>query len=485
MDDVAVDPGPAEVHLRLDRAALAEAEHPGHRRDAVQVDVAADLGAEHPRVPGHVRRAGERRGPELVDDPAGEPEPEVDPPSAWIAARDRRRAAAGARRPRRAASGRAATGRPAPPRRGRAGCRVGSQSSPAQARAWQPSALQVSHRGPASARTPRVAATWPVWVFSGTAGTLRSLAGPLSAMPSRWRRQGADGRPLVDVPDRDVGEPRPEPGDELRRREAAPAEVEEVVAGLLHRRAQDVEPQLGHPRLGVREPAVGRGRRSASAATAGRRGRPCPTYGWAACRAPPAEGPTLRAGHGAAAPATGLVEGVADGQVAHEQLVARRRTTDRRGRAADARQREQRAVDLAELDAPTAELHLVVGPPAEEEAVGLEDHQVAGAVGAIPAQAGERGVLLGVLRRVQVARQADATDDQLARLAGRDVAAVGIDDREVPAVQRQPDRDGRRRRSAGRRRPRRWPRSGRRCSTPRGPQRPGERRAPAGTPRHP
>ena len=49
--------------------------------------------------------------------------------------------------------------------------------------------------------------------------------------------------------------------------------------------------------------------------------------------------------------------------------------------------RQQRRVDLAELDAPAAELDLVVGAADEDQALGLEPDQVAAAVGALPAQA--------------------------------------------------------------------------------------------------
>ena len=66
-DDVAVDPEAAEVDLGLDRAAGAEPEHAGDRRDAVQVDVRADLGAQQPGVPRHVRRPGQPGRADLVD----------------------------------------------------------------------------------------------------------------------------------------------------------------------------------------------------------------------------------------------------------------------------------------------------------------------------------------------------------------------------------------------------------------------------------
>ena len=53
----------------------------------VQVDVAADLGAEQPREPGHVRRAGQPGRPELVDHPLGQPQPQVHLAAARVVAR--------------------------------------------------------------------------------------------------------------------------------------------------------------------------------------------------------------------------------------------------------------------------------------------------------------------------------------------------------------------------------------------------------------
>ena len=174
---------------------------------------------------------------------------------------------------------------------------------------------------------------------------------------------------------------------------------------------------------------------------------------------------------------------VVDGEVADEDLAARLGLLDRgRGRLHPG-QREQRGVDLAELDPPPAELDLVVGAADEEQARAVRADEVAGVVGPRPAQRGHRRVLLGVLRRVEVAAEARARDDQLAGLA-----------RGAPACPPRPPRPAASPSSgspirtglpgpAGRRTRRPSPRWARRCSTPRGPARPAARRAPAGTPR--
>ena len=73
----AVEPVPGEVDLGLDRAAAAQGEQAGDRGDAVQVDVLADPAAEQPGVDLDQRRRRQAGGAELVDEPLGEPEPQV------------------------------------------------------------------------------------------------------------------------------------------------------------------------------------------------------------------------------------------------------------------------------------------------------------------------------------------------------------------------------------------------------------------------
>ncbi len=150
-----------------------------------------------------------------------------------------------------------------------------------------------------------------------------------------------------------------------------------------------------------------------------------------------AAGMLLRsAGHGG-----GGVEPVVDGDVADQELVARGGTAHRGRRSDHAVEPEQGAVDLAELDPPAADLDLVVGPAGEQQPVRVVHHDVAAAVGPVPPEARHRGVLLGVLRGVEVAGQADPADDQLALLARPDRVQVAVHDGQVPAVEGQPDPD--------------------------------------------
>ncbi len=175
--------------------------------------------------------------------------------------------------------------------------------------------------------------------------------------------------------------------------------------------------------------------------------------------------------------------GCRDHEVADEHGHPGVRGPHGRGRGRDTRQVLQRGLHLAELDPPPADLDLIVGAALEDEPLGVEAHEVARAVGALPAERGHRRVLLGILRRVEVAGEPDAADDELTRLALGDRLSLGIDDGERPAVERQSDAHRARRRRAAPHTPRRSPRSGRTCSRPRARRRRAARRARAGTPR--
>ena len=137
------------------------------------------------------------------------------------------------------------------------------------------------------------------------------------------------------------------------------------------------------------------------------------------------------------------------GKVADQDLVAGRGGLHCGRGAGDIRQRLQGGVDFTQLDPAAAELDLLIGAALENEALGFVPDQVAGAVGARPAQGRHGGVFLRVLDRVKVPGQPHAADDQFAHRAFGDGQRIGVDDGEVPAVQRQADPDG-----AGRAQPR-------------------------------
>ena len=138
----------------------------------------------------------------------------------------------------------------------------------------------------------------------------------------------------------------------------------------------------------------------------------------------------------------GAIEVALDDEVPDEHGNAGLARAHRGARGRDARQLLQRVLDLAELDAAAADLDLVVGAALEDQSLGVVAHQIAGAVRAIPAERGHRRELLEVFRGIEVAREADAADDELADLAGRDRPVVGADHGERPAVERQADAHG-------------------------------------------
>ena len=228
----------------------------------------------------------------------------------------------------------------------------------------------------------------------------------------------------------------------MRGSEGAAAEREEILAGAGHVRADRRGPHLRNPALRALEFRLGR------------RGR---------LQRPRQRGPVDLAGGAGrefvderetgddagrqrfAQQARGVrkVErvGVDGDEVGDEDARARVGLLHRRRARVHTRQRRHGGVDLAELDAAATDLHLVVDAPAEVEAVGLEADEVAGSVGPFPAEARHRRVFFRVLLRIEIAGEPDAADDELAGPADRDRLAGAIDDREVPAVQRQTDGD--------------------------------------------
>src|SRR5690606_30302802 len=84
---------------------------------------------------------------------------------------------------------------------------------------------------------------------------------------------------------------------------------------------------------------------------------------------------------------------IGGGDVPHEDRVPSSGPADRAGAARHARQVLQRVVDLAELDAATTDLDLVVGAPLEQQTGAVERHEIAAAVGAVPAESGHGSVL--------------------------------------------------------------------------------------------
>ena len=165
-----------------------------------------------------------------------------------------------------------------------------------------------------------------------------------------------------------------------------------------------------------------------------------------------------------------VVPAVLGDDIADEELVAAAGGPYGGRGARDPGQRLERGVHLAQLDPPAAELDLLVGPPEEDQPLRFGLDQVTAAVGALPAEGLQRGVLLRVLLGVEIAGQARPRRSPAGRC--RPSAPARRPRRRRPAPSRSAAaRSGSApRRSSGRRRRRRWPRWARTCSRPRGPR---------------
>ena len=446
----AVEPVPREVDLGLDGAPGAEREQAGDGRDAVEVDVTTHPASEQFRVDANEGGGRQVRGPELVDQSLGEPEPQVHPATAGVPAR----ADPAQHQARRGGT------EQHPPEGVDEQQPPGEHPAPRDAR--QPRRVDDPVRDEQPEPDPRQPAQRPDRPHDDGAEHLRHLG---VARDRRDRGVGAAGRRghgveglrevgedgvLVDVGDGDVRMPFAQFGDQLGCAEAPPTEVEEVLVGGGGRRAEDGGPVPGDPGGRAVELEVGGAgcRGTGSAGRAGwrpRQGVAVDLPGGAGGQGVD-DGDTRDEGGRHRRPqllGRGLgVEARVGGDVADEQPVARLGALDRSGGSADPGEAEQGAVDLTELDPSTTDLDLVVGTPLEDQTHAVEADDVAAAVGALPTQARHRGVHRGILLGVEVAGQTHAPDDQLARLSIGNALALRVDDGEVPAVEREADAHG-------------------------------------------
>ena len=87
VEEVAVDPVPAQIHLGLDRAAVPQRQETGDRWRRVQVDAPSDLGAQRTGVIHQPRRACEVFSPAGRGQPFGDPDPQMHGTATAVGAR--------------------------------------------------------------------------------------------------------------------------------------------------------------------------------------------------------------------------------------------------------------------------------------------------------------------------------------------------------------------------------------------------------------
>ena len=254
-------------------------------------------------------------------------------------------------------------------------------------------------------------------------------------------RHRAQARDVVDVGDGELRHAHADARDELRRGERPAAEVEEVGLAVDDGHAEHRLPLLRKPRFARGE--IRRGQFDVRQRPG--KGRAIDLAGRAHREVvDDREERDHRCGKARRElrPCGDPVEVGRRGEVPDEHGDPRLRGADGGRGPRDAGEVLQGGFDLAQFDTASADFHLVIGAALEEEPGRLEDDEVTGAVRAVPAERRHGCVLLGILRGVEVAGEADAADDELPDAALGDRLTVAIDDREHPAVERQADADG-------------------------------------------
>ena len=408
----------------------------------MQVDALADAGTESACVVADPRGAREAHGVDLVGDLFGEPQPHVRPAAARIVTRLQtpQQDARGGRRDRHATEWRAEDqqAHDDDPQRG-----VGQHLEPGEQPQNRRGREQVEHPADAGEDEQRHAQhrLHPLHAPWRRLGAMEALGRVLVQRSAEGLGHCAQPRHVVDVGDGELGHPRADARDELRGGERTATEVEEVDGAVGDRHAEHRlplrrEPRFARRKVGCRDLDVRQRPRQRGAVDLARRadgqlvddgqqrnhrrGKTCGEVG--------ARGDAVEVGR--------------CGEVADQHRHAALGRADGGGRPGDSGQILQRRLDFAELDAASADLHLIVRATLEDQAFRFEAHEIPRAVGALPAERRHRRILLGILRRIKITCQADAADDELTHATLRHGLPLPVHDRECPAVQRQADTDG-------------------------------------------
>ena len=395
VDDVTVNPPAGKIHLRLHVGAAAEGKQPGDRRQRVQLDVIADLGAQGPGVVRHPRCAGQADGAGQVLDLFRQPQAQVYPSGPRVRARHH----LAEQDPGRGDGDQHAAGRGDEHQPGRGHPPPGHGGGSAEARergqqvvgrhqVGQPAHPHQDVQGNAhqrleDLRLERGGADGPFRRRSGGHPFRKGLAGRINQRTDSGRR--------IDVGDSDGGIAHPEGGDQLGGRQGAAAVGEEVGVEAGYRAAQDGGPLFGNPggvfgqvqRCGVGICCTGPGQRPGqrmavhlAAGFGGQRfhhSQQRNERGGQACRQVFAGGHQVQIR-------------VCGGQVAHQDLVAGRGCLDGRRSSGDVGEGLQGSVNFTQFDPASAQLDLFISAAHKDQAFGFVADQVAGTVGALPAE---------------------------------------------------------------------------------------------------
>ena len=250
VDHVAVDPPAGQVHLRLDRAAVAEGDQAGDRWERVHVHAVADLSAQRSGEVDHPGGTGEVGCAAGLGEPLGDPQSQVHRPAARIIARlhPGEQHADPAR----------GDGHPA--QRGDEDDERRQHHPPVHRLdprcVGEPCEHVVDHREPGDPLQPRESCqryrqrhlrkTGPAG--SGTNDAFLGHRAGVDVV--EHLRQRAEPRMVVEIRDRHRGEALTQGGDQLCRRQRTASLGEEVGLGVGDRHPEYRGPALGHPRLG-------------------------------------------------------------------------------------------------------------------------------------------------------------------------------------------------------------------------------------------
>ncbi len=236
-----------QVDLGLNGALVSELEHPGDRRDRVEVDLAADGCSKRSSVEAQPGSTDDVGRSELIGQSLCGPDTKVDrSPSRVLPWHD------------------SPQQQPRPQHRESHPAQRGDQQQPTQADhppgcGGQPADPQPASREVVDSGNPGGPAQAGHRPQRDRQGQLPELGGARQGTDwpvprcDRWRHRvqrggkGAQGGLLVDVGDRDVGEPLAQAGHQVCGGQAAARYLEEVVRGIGDDGTEDVKPQLLEP----------------------------------------------------------------------------------------------------------------------------------------------------------------------------------------------------------------------------------------------